>query len=180
MTLSLAVLAAALAVLSLGWLGQVAPFVRPAPDLPAMMPLTAICVAALAAALLLRHAHPAGMARIAIVVGGVAVLNLGLILSGVPLGLEAYLPLERLPTDRMAPTTSFAIILLSASVLTLNADRSVGAMALSVFGMSATFCLAVLTLDDMGGPSLFAPLSGMSIYTEFCVLALFGVVAAEA
>ncbi|MDF0602243.1 hypothetical protein P1J78_16000 [Psychromarinibacter sp. C21-152] len=178
--IALTVLTGAAAVLVLGWLARAGPFVRPAPEAAAMVPLTALGLAGIAAALLLRQAQPGPAQGLAAAVGALAALNLAVILFGQPLGLGAYLPLDRLPDDRMAPPTSLALVLLALSVPALVARNAVAAMALSVFGLSATACMTLLTLDSLGGTVPFPAFAGLSLYTALCLLALFTVVALEA
>ena len=79
-----------------------------------------------------------------------------------------------------ARVTSVGMILGGLAVLATVQGRSILPLAISVFGISASICLVVLTSPDPTADPLVSALSGLSLYTELGFLMLFTAVALDA
>ncbi|MAS53085.1 MAG: hypothetical protein CMJ44_00395 [Pimelobacter sp.] len=177
------VFAAAL-VLSFGWVGDHWQLVRPAQDAASIVPLTACCFVLLGLALIIFRAGGRSdkvMAQVLVLAAlALAAANYLAILTGLPEGLAFFLPGELPYTDRMSPVTSVGMILGGLAVLATVQGRTILPLAISVFGISASICLVVLTSPDPTADPLVSALSGLSLYTELGFLMLFTAVALDA
>ncbi|MDF0594859.1 hypothetical protein [Psychromarinibacter halotolerans] len=179
-----AMVVSAAVILAFGWLGDHWQLVRPAQDAAAMVPLTAFCFVLIGLALIVFQAGGRSdkvIAQVLVLAAiALAAANYLAILTGLHDGLAFFLPGDRPYTDRMSPVTSFGMILGGLAVLATVQGRSILPLAISVFGISASICLVVLTTPDPTGDPLVSALSGLSLYTELGFLMLFTAVALDA
>jgi hypothetical protein len=174
--LCLGIAAGALGVLLLGWIGGIDHARRIRPDMPAMVPMTAICFLLLAAALPL--AREAGVARrrigSALAFGALGAAGLGAIWRTIlP---EASVPGTVVGDDRMAYATALALALIACCVILIGAGRKQLALFFALPGFTGLGGLALLGWLGVLPIYDFPAFSGISLLSELFGVALLGAV----
>jgi PAS domain S-box-containing protein len=180
------VLAVGGAVLA-GWGTGVTVLVRPAATLPVVTPLTAVCLTALAVALLLVvPSHSSGYRRQASVSLSMAVAAVGAVVlaeyaSGSPLGLDTLLfphEVRALMSDgvpgRPSPQTAVALVAIGLALATLDIDRKWRLVPL-ILGSSSALVAEIALLGYVYQVSYLhgiSKISGLSAVTAGALLIL--------
>ncbi|WP_425102049.1 ATP-binding protein [Tropicibacter sp. S64] len=171
--LALAVLVISLAVLGLGHLAGLEVFVRGWPGMPAMVPETAIGLAALSLGVILCLKLSENQARLPVLS-----ISLGVIVFSV---LKLWGTLRTLATldlsaDHVAIGTALCFLLSALALLSSIVRDTILArlVRLSAATVSMTLCLSNLALLITGTPVIWrdAVLAGMSLYTALCFVLL--------
>ena len=180
------------ALVLLGWLTGTEPLKSVAPGFVAMNPGTALCFAALGAAMLLLRRGATTARRASIALGAAVALagaaKLAALVAGVDVGLDRLLFRDGLeaydPPNRMAPNTALNFLLLGAAVALVDA-RSRGGRYPAQLLAATSGALALLVIigyaygvSQLQGWYAFIP---MALHTALTFLLLAGgVLAARA
>ncbi|MFD1344577.1 hypothetical protein [Litorisediminicola beolgyonensis] len=165
-------------VLIAGWVGGLEAVVRAGPDLAAMMPSTAVALAALFAvhALFGRSGRPPKVTLIGLLMTAafLPVINLIMLAVGAS-GLEASFAPVR-DTDRMAAGTAILTLVACAATASLflgSAARQGWTLALSTLGLSTSVAILIAHPFTPGSHYALPGCAEMSIFTAVALLTLF-------